>query len=463
MTLNFQAQKSELELLKEKIMKLEERNNELEKKLNTNVNSKDNSLNDSFSLATTAVATGDLSQQPKVVDIPDKPTPALDNIIYNPTTTPKYAPAPNVLQQAPSSLRNIPNINQGGFIITSNGSIAYVPPGSANSGSFSSSTPKQVASSSFTASSSNAHSNFDPGSINLETSDQPQLDAKSINLDMSSFLSKNIFNVYTPVKQQVVASPVTSPKAKGKTTEQPTAFILSSSGQLVPISQSNQQQTSSAPFILPKPATQIAPKPKQKPVKPPKLAKKQTQSKPEPVKIDPVATQPTPQTDQSTFKHRAIRPKPSSTPQFTTQHKPIIPKPPQVTQTPSTPAPVLQITTGQMQQPLLVLPNTITSPNKQNYGIIKINTVSPKQDPNSTKMANLNSKIMLEANDILSKAASMIFSPSEFALNNLSPNTNASNVATSPTNAQIIYANTTENATADNIPAAAPIAPAGKF
>ena len=57
MILQLKGQKSELEELKEKIMKLEQRNCELEKKLTTNNNatgSKDNSLNESFNLNTTA-------------------------------------------------------------------------------------------------------------------------------------------------------------------------------------------------------------------------------------------------------------------------------------------------------------------------------------------------------------------------------------------------------------------------
>lgn len=504
----FLVQKSELELLKEKIMKLEQRNNELEKKLTTNISSKDNSLNDSFNPANNSnieesfknknssdSQTGSLgasnsaSAHMYVASTSEikPPQKAATNFVFNGLNKSQV----NTSTSNNSSLKNIPNINQGGFIITSTGSIAYVPP---SGGTNSTSTPiaQKPASSSCSSSSTNGGpqisindlvsspfvskkvvdkiTNSNLNNSNVVSEDGLKLDfdslanssnKNSISLDLSSFLkcNKSIFNLNSTLKSSV-ESPNTSPQKSNDTNQKPestsqqaTAFILSANGQLVPI---NNSKTNSTPHILPKP--QLLPKPSTAPastidmklIKPKNAKSKITKKQKLPESTDKVDIAPQPvltatcapitsDSSSNNLKHRAIRPKPASNNnqalQHPTQHKNIQPK--QI-------VPTITVQSSTSQQ-VLVLPNgaLTTSPTSnslgssnanlnKNFGIIKINTISPAKDNKSA--------IMLEANDILSKAASMIFSPSEFTLNNLSPSTNMN--TNSLNNAHVLIQNT---------------------
>ena len=471
-------------------MKLEQRNNELEKKLTTNIGSKDNSLNDSFnpvnnSNVEDSFKNKNSSDNQVIVNsnisnplIGSNLTGALQqnttNIIFNSLNKSQINTNTNSL-----ALKNIPNINQGGFIITSTGSIAYVPPSVAPRGNNSTSTPiaPKATSSNYAPHSFNDGSQISINDLmsssfaSKKASDKNQADNNSnvlyenglkldfdslansnnksnVNLDLSSFLkcNKNIFNMNSTTKSS--QSPTTSPQKSDNASQRPTAFILSANGQLLPI---NNSKTSAPQVILPKP--QLLPKPSTaspsvvdlKLIKPKstktKGTKKQKTSDLEdkveaitqPVVPAVVALAPN-DSASNNLKHRAIRPKPTSNTNQSilqsTQHKNIQPKPM---------VPTITVQNSNAQQ-VLVLPNgTITtSPTannlgnnntnlNKNFGIIKINTISPAKD-------NKNG-IMLEANDILSKAASMIFSPSDFTLNNISPsnsiNTNTNMVTTS--------------------------------
>ncbi len=463
-------------------MKLEERNNELEKKLTSNnFNSKENSLNDSFNFNTAAgLSLDDLTSSAGKISTYELPKQlplnanSINSFINNNISS--SIPNTNVVLNGcnpatKASLKNIPNINQGGFIITSTGSISYVPPSNATS------TPNckpQPATSSFASSSNDTQPDelkFDLDCLSAASS-ATYHNKNSINLDLSSlFTSKNILNLNASK-----ASPSVSPNKTGSTDKhQATAFILSANGQLVPItnpiSAPTVSQSSSMPYILPKP--NILPKPSTGPVLAPKPTKSKA-TKLKPIKSKPVATQiiannsqqadsvkpnelsiqpqpiliaPAPPITTSTNvdslnKHRAIRPKPIAplSGPITTKHKAIVPKP-------------LPISI-QPQPQVFVLPaNTSPSKLSTNYGIIKINTISP-------------GKSLMETNDILSKAASMIFSPSEFTLNNLSPSTTTTNnvnnnpISTSSTSPGTFLLQNTNNS---ETPSSLNLTPPGTF
>ena len=564
MILQLKGQKSELEELKEKIMKLEQRNCELEKKLTTNNNatgSKDNSLNESFNLNTTAA--NDSCDPNK----PDKVNNNINNSFINTSncnnTQTNIAAISNttLLQQnttnlvfnnmntntgtncsnkglsqsvstannsnnATNSLQHIPNINQGGFIITSNGSIAYVPP--MNSTNNMQQQTAKPSSSSCASSSTSLANNldintlFNSGNTNLSCmDDQLKIDFESLltnnnnnnnnnnanltknstNLDLNSLLSKNLFNSFGMSKSNQtspnqtsssIASNInvnsTSPNAKtslvfNSTQPQlpPTAFILSSNGQLLPVisntpinnlSPVNTSSASAAPgnqypLILPAPVVvstkqpqSIFPKPTvaitPKTIKP-KLAKTTTtaatviattattttakQNKKQSTQaasvesagieqqaanvVVPILTSTPLSANPLGAKHRAIRPKPSSNTSHPTSGAKIMSKPAESSTN------NLSIGTSNAQSNLLMLPSSLVSPtNKLNYGIIKINTVNASPGKMAAEAGNA---ALLETNDILAKAASMIFSPSEFTLNNLSPSTTTTTTTTTTT------------------------------
>jgi len=440
------VQKSELELLKEKIMKLEERNNELEKKLTSNVfNSKENSLNDSFSLNLDDLSSSGVKvslldpskQQQQLHQLPLN-TNLINSFINNSNPTSISSNSSNILingcnsSATKASLKSIPNINQGGFIITSTGSISYVPPSNATSTPNAKLPPttSSLASSSANTN-SDAHLPDNQLKFELDSFSTANYQARnSINLDLSSLFStgKNLLNLNVSSK----TSPSVSPNKTAPVDKQlSTAFILSANGQLVPITNPvpapTPSSSSSMPYILPKPTLLpkpsttpvIAPKPakntkpnksksiKSKPVTTPAVSSSNTDStkptEPQPILIVPAAATLTPtppsitttMNTESLSKHRAIRPKPIAPAPFNSKHKAIVPKPPVLA-----------------QPQVFVLP-AHTSPSATSYGIIKIETISP-------------GKALMETNDILSKAASMIFSPSEFTLNNLSPSANTS-------------------------------------
>ena len=340
---NFKSQKGELEELKEKIMKLEQRNFELEKKLSSNVNpntsSKENSFNESFSINQDDSTTSFINQK-------NDSTKLNNNFIYNSTNNSNmvnvdlannsnnifHASTPNsssnnilfqnklnlvtqsttlnqqqsslcTLPIAPqatgtssniqNSLNNIPNINQGGFIITSNG-IAYVPPmplqssivsrpsSSSNPSSSSGATASISNESALSPFNNNASStiasnnglfeeglklDFDSLTSNntTTTATNNNLNNKnSANIDLNSLLSKNIFNSFNTNTNSNQTSPNnsnniimsntfktnnSSPNSKASnantaaaTTTNQTAFILSN-GQLLPVITTNPAST----------------------------------------------------------------------------------------------------------------------------------------------------------------------------------------------------------------------------
>ena len=271
-------------------MKLEQRNFELERKLSSNqgqnpgvagnTSSKDNSFNDSFTnynnntnntnpntnddsltsstkntdcsvIKTTTTTTNTTTTQPAALL-----GPANASILLNTNSNPQQSCSPTSKFQ--QTLNAIPNINQGGFIITSNGSIAYVPP-------MSSTQPQQrllangaaEPSSSSLASSSNDLSPNGGGSSSKQTyqntdmlyDEQLKLDFESLtssamlqqqknstSLDLSSFLTKNLFNP-TPKNGQTSPKPAKIMGSPNNTNK--SAFILSANGQILPVLPAN--------------------------------------------------------------------------------------------------------------------------------------------------------------------------------------------------------------------------------
>jgi hypothetical protein len=90
---------------------------------------------------------------------------------------------------------------------------------------------------------------------------------------------------------------------------------------------------------------------------------------------------------------------------------------------PKPPAPLQQ---HQHQSNLI---NIITKANQTNSKYLTVNTAQSYQHQpiNMNLVSSTPTSTLVDNNDILSKAASMIFSPSEFNLNNISPSHNTNN------------------------------------
>lgn len=305
LTDNLRTQKSEMEELKEKIMKLEQRNSELEKKLSTTSNNtaavnnnnetnKDNSsLNDSFSLLNTnntnddslnitnnSAKFGENHSSPNVNTTQATPLimnhQQVNNGLLMSTKTLQNT-TPFVGSTFPQNLNTIPNINQGGFIITSNGSITYVPPMPAT---VQTSTPT-LANQQLTPKHSNTQ--IDPAMNNasnpfgclLGDDQQFKLDfdcgnknstptstiTTTNNLDLNSLLAKNLFNLNgstTTLPAHLLKQNISPVLSANKTQKSPSTTVLKPASITIPApasasSTTTPTSTSSAPataFIL---------------------------------------------------------------------------------------------------------------------------------------------------------------------------------------------------------------------
>ena len=386
------SKKCELDELKEKIMKLEQRNFELERKLSSNnvLNpsahaSKENSFTDSSFTNADSINNESL-------------TKAAATAAAVAASTPVFQPAKPSFQQ---TLNTIPNINQGGFIITSNGSIAYVPPSNLQNIQ---STPKE-----------DKPAEAEPIKLDFDA-------AKNSNLDLGSFLGKSLFNPASansssssaksaqasPVKN----SPSSSTLASSSSNKQPAQAYILSNGQLVPV---NPAPASLSP-VVPIQPKQLAPllplQPKTGATSTPLAATKAI--KPKKAKAKPKSTpqQSEPiQLDLSSLLVPVAAPSPAS---LLPVIKPAAPA--------TTPQPAVQL-----NGKIAIAPLGSSSAGKRPREI----RPKPSSNASSTSklhiqpakpVASLVINPVMESNDILAKAASMIFSPSEFnSLNTLSP------------------------------------------
>jgi hypothetical protein len=286
---NYKNQKCELDELKEKIMQLERRNIELEKKLSsaaaaavssTSLDNSSSLINNNNELESSLNKTSEFKSinNCSLGNLSTNGSPIRTNIINDNNLT----CSPITTKQMGTSLiqtiqpTTIPNINQGGFIITSNGSIAYVPPNNQNQNQ---SSPLKMNNNNsnlqIESSNNNNNSNYNLSSLfneqnKIDLSDSViAATSTSQTTDLNSFLSSKNFiynnsiqltNINQQQQQTVIKNDNNSKKKpkkiskkeekqqsinnnKDSTTIQqqlqnnnlmPTAFILSANGQLVP-------------------------------------------------------------------------------------------------------------------------------------------------------------------------------------------------------------------------------------
>lgn len=545
----FKGQKGELELLKEKILKLEQRNSELEKKLISNnpnntmssvSSSKENSLNESFNNlddSTTTTTTMSKYANPlgnsNTNTICTSSTPIINSFSTAVNSSPvKQTPPPNGLLvtsgasnglngsattansfMGQTTLNTIPNINQGGFIITSNGNITYVPPMvSAQQAPLPVTVPlttqftpakacssvvasSSSSSSSASAAASNGNSNLDnhlltiSNSISSSNDDQIKIDfadkaGLASNIDINALLTKS-FSSIKPNQTSPINTNKISPSIKtnnststtaAATTATPTAFIFSN-GQLLPVittpstapSTASLSPAKNALILSSTPTTNvpIQPKPSQLINSTPIVANKSSSSSAksksksnivpkskstsltkstsqQQLNNKPQFETPTAQETSSTtttiLTTSAVTSTSASSTTTTANNQTSASSTTATTTTTST----TTTATSGMKKPREIRPKPVSSSNllnlttainkplqtqppAQTTGTTTPILALPKLGFNLTTPTTINTATsVVESNDILSKAASMLFSPSEFSLNSLSPpNTNS--------------------------------------